>query len=684
MAKNNNLTDFLKDMADTIRSKTGTTDNINPQDFSKIITSIPSEDADVKIIDFDGTILYSYTKEQFFNLYEYPTPNMNDEKHANLIFDGYNFPSLPAAKQSLLDSSVGKLNIGAMYRTGEGAGDQITRFYISIQEYDIKDVELFFYQGSNGQIVIDWGDGSDEETIQDTGEVAFKHTYGGIGDYVIKINNTVYEAANLVFGCEYTSVFNNSKSAKLLKKVELGQCTYLDPNAFANCTSLETITTPLNNVYFYGEAEFYNCTSLKSFNCPNNTGISYNMFEDCYSLKYITGNPGYVNAYGFTGCFSLKEAFFPNASTIDEAAFYNCSSLEYVDFKIIATINYNAFYGCKSLKQIPFLSGYVDYYAFYDCKSLKSVIFNNYNYDITPYVFYGCTSLNAVAFFGTCQVTTIDSYAFANCTKLRIINIPDSVRTISTCAFQNCYSLVTVFFPASLITIGTSAFNNCSNIRYFDFSRAQQIPTLPNTNAFPVKSLDYKIIVPSSLYTNWKNKSNWTAFASKIVTNSSEIIKFSTEDSNYWEIYSYDYVDGYDLYSSYPDLDDDETSSMTLTISGYDTFTFYIASDAEQSYDFTIAGYPNGTIDPDDWRTWYTDTENNGNGSYEWDDGAGEEVFTGPDLQDLSSYVAVTYTGLNPNNTYNIPVMFKKDGSVSQGDNMGFALVPQAKGFIRN
>lgn len=40
MAKNNNLGDFLKDIADTIRAKKGTTGTINPQNFSSEIESI--------------------------------------------------------------------------------------------------------------------------------------------------------------------------------------------------------------------------------------------------------------------------------------------------------------------------------------------------------------------------------------------------------------------------------------------------------------------------------------------------------------------------------------------------------------------------------------------------------------------------------------------------------------------
>ena len=42
MAKNDNLKDFLTDVADAIREKKGTTDLINPQDFSDEIRTLPS------------------------------------------------------------------------------------------------------------------------------------------------------------------------------------------------------------------------------------------------------------------------------------------------------------------------------------------------------------------------------------------------------------------------------------------------------------------------------------------------------------------------------------------------------------------------------------------------------------------------------------------------------------------
>lgn len=75
MAKTDNLHDFLKDLADTIRTKKGTSAPINPQNFSDEIASIEGGGAmatasvkDVNFRDYDGTCLYSYTKEEFLAL----------------------------------------------------------------------------------------------------------------------------------------------------------------------------------------------------------------------------------------------------------------------------------------------------------------------------------------------------------------------------------------------------------------------------------------------------------------------------------------------------------------------------------------------------------------------------------------------------------------------------------------
>lgn len=66
MAKNNNLQDFLRDTADAIRTKTGTTEPINAQDFSTKILQIPSggENTLKKLLDATKSANYLFYEYQ--------------------------------------------------------------------------------------------------------------------------------------------------------------------------------------------------------------------------------------------------------------------------------------------------------------------------------------------------------------------------------------------------------------------------------------------------------------------------------------------------------------------------------------------------------------------------------------------------------------------------------------------
>lgn len=92
MAKDNNIQDFLTDVADAIREKKGTTDLINPQDFSSEITSIQSGGRDWGEIGYDAepTFIeegFAYAKEIKNNWDETATSSMYEfSNDSNLIF----------------------------------------------------------------------------------------------------------------------------------------------------------------------------------------------------------------------------------------------------------------------------------------------------------------------------------------------------------------------------------------------------------------------------------------------------------------------------------------------------------------------------------------------------------------------------------------------------------------------
>ena len=62
------------------------------------------------------------------------------------------------------------------------------------------------------------------------------------------------------------------------------------------------------------------------------------------------------------------------------------------------------------------------------------------------------------------SVTSIGYYAFANCTGLTSITIPNSVTSIGYLAFYNCTGLTSFTIPNGVTSIGNEAFYFCSGL----------------------------------------------------------------------------------------------------------------------------------------------------------------------------------------------------------------------------
>ena len=297
---------------------------------------------DVTFIDYDGSVLYSYSLAEAQALTELPAL----PSHDGLVCQSWNW-TLEAIKS--LNRPV---TVGAMYITDDGA----TRLHIRIATIGRMTVPLYIGQTVANGVSIDWGDGSTTQTLSGTGNVNTSHTYAEPGDYVISL--MPQGGCKLSFGngsnsyCVMGSTRNNGLVyCNMLQEVYVGKNVgSIGNNAFYYCNSLSSITIPYG-VTSIGDYAFQNCYSLASITIPNGvTSISNSAFNNCYYLASITIPDGVtsISNFAFQNCYSLAIITIPNGVTsIGNYAFWNCFGIRYYDFSACTAIpalsNNNAF-----------------------------------------------------------------------------------------------------------------------------------------------------------------------------------------------------------------------------------------------------------------------------------------------------------------------------------------------------
>ena len=518
-----------------------------------------SESKSVVFIDYDGTVVQSYTPSEFAALSV--LPSNPDHTSEGLVSQGWNW-TLSNAKTYV--ATYGALYIGQMYITNDGA----TRITIDASEWSNLSFSLTFSQNVSDGVTVNWGDGSSSETMSGTGSKTFNHTFPSRNIYTISLlpssNCTLtmsYSSSSGMFGSytTYRNLYNTICFVRIGRGVtSIGsyafyQCyslrsttipsnvTSIGSNAFNGCYSLQSITIP-SNVTSISSSAFYYCYSLQSITIPSNvTSISSSAFYYCYSLQSITipSNVTSISGSTFQYCYSLQSITIPSKVTsISSSAFRECSSLHSINIPSnVTSIGNGAFYYCYSLQSvtIPNKVTSIGSSAFQNCYSLQSVTIPSNVTSIGDDAFSYCYSLQSITIpsrvtsigsnaFNSCRslqsvtipsnVTSIGSSAFNGCYSLQSVTIPSNVTSIGSSAFNYCYSFQSVTIPNKVTSIGSSAFQNCSSLNCLIFERTTP-PTLGGaSNSLGSTSLKFPIYVPDSAVEAYK--SAYTNYASRI------------------------------------------------------------------------------------------------------------------------------------------------------------------------
>lgn len=388
-------------------------DTAKLDEYSALVDNIPQggggvEEKDVNFYDYDGTCVYSYTKDEFLALNEMPANP--DHTNEGLISDGWNcdFDELQA-----FISKYGKYDVGQTYSPSDGK----TRLCVKVTDPSIE-MKIYGYETTTDalNIIIDWGDGSPLETYTDTN---IHHSYSAIGIYVIIISVT----SNIfAFGAS-----NNSNNACV------GSFNSRDR---INAINLQYVI--LGNNIKAAQGSFGNCINLK-----------YIIFKTKHIIRNGTNNY-FINVFTRSGapkCLIFDE----NCTTIAEGIIDEERNLKILCCPLhISNIYKINAYNLKSPINL------VDYFK--NNRQTQQILLN---YILSKDIYIDIENST---------ITTISRLFLSSCTNVEILHIPKSVTALNSdaIAYTSQYSLKDIYFHSTVPpTITSSSIGNVGCINFY-------------------------------------------------------------------------------------------------------------------------------------------------------------------------------------------------------------------------
>ena len=271
---------------------------------------------------------------------------------------------------------------------------------------------------------------------------------------------------------------------------------------FSSCIGLISITIP-DSVKEIGYRAFERCIALTSIEIPNSvTKIGDYAFSECTELVSVTiengeteigddafeGTPWFNNQPD--GCVYIGKSLCAYKGEMSQGThikvkegtieicggvFQGCTGLASIEIpNSVTSIGNSAFEGCSSLTSVTIPNSVTEIggQAFCFCTELMSIEVDkdNQSYTSVDGVLYDKNKTTLICCPGgktsveIPNVTNIGYAAFAGCTGLTTITIPNGVTLIDYATFFGCTGLTSIEIPNSVTKIGMWAFYGCSGL----------------------------------------------------------------------------------------------------------------------------------------------------------------------------------------------------------------------------
>lgn len=129
--------------------------------------------------------------------------------------------------------------------------------------------------------------------------------------------------------------------------------------------------------------------------------------------------------------------------------------------------------------------------VFWNSRYLKSLTIPATVTCVREYAFTGCKNLEKVIFEEGSQLKTIGGCAFADCSSLKEIELPESLEMIEGAAFSGCTSLERIHIPKNVNAINchfmANSFEECTSLKSITLDEENQTYTMEGNFIYEMK-----------------------------------------------------------------------------------------------------------------------------------------------------------------------------------------------------